>query len=164
MFDIEDQETDTGSEGVGSGLEANNRIAVGSHSEVALGPVEAQGQAAAVALLGGAKQEPTDGYVFQLHSQFSWIQMQMVKLFPQTGNGLMKRTPSAQAEVWLILFESQQVLVCLLGSEQTCAPAVSITDNLYSRISWLKELKLLDNIIKKKISMRRNKAGICAVQ
>lgn len=110
----------------------------------------AQVQAVAVALPGGAKQEPIAGYAFQDRCQLSWIQRLAVKFFPPIENGLKKRTPSAQAEAWLILFESQQVLVCLLGSEQTCAPAVSITDNLHSCICWLKELKLLDNIIKKK--------------
>ncbi|KAF2283450.1 hypothetical protein GH714_006861 [Hevea brasiliensis] len=90
--------TDIGSEGVVSGLEPNNKIAVGPHSEVVLGLVGAQGQSVVAAPPGGAKQGPTVGYVFQVCCQFSWVQMQVVKLFPQIGNGLVKRTPSAQDE------------------------------------------------------------------
>lgn len=89
----------------------------------------AQVQAVAVALPGGAKQEPIAGYAFQDRCQLSWIQRLAVKFFPPIENGLKKRTPSAQAEAWLILFESQQVLVCPSGSGQICAPAASIINN-----------------------------------
>lgn len=39
----------------------------------------------------------------------------------------MKTILSVQAEAWLILFESQQVLACLSGSGQTYGPEMSIT-------------------------------------
>lgn len=54
----------------------------------------------------------------------------MGKLSPHwAGNGLMKQIPSVQAEAWLILSESQQVLACPLGSGQTYEPEMGQLHN-----------------------------------
>lgn len=41
----------------------------------------------------------------------------------------MKQIPSVQAEAWLILSESQQVLACPLGSGQTYEPEMGQLHN-----------------------------------
>jgi hypothetical protein len=89
VFGTEDQKVDIGSEGVGSellelviGQEANNKIAVESHSEVGLERVEVQVVHVAVVLPGVVEQEPIAGYVYQMCCQLLWDQRQLVVPFP----------------------------------------------------------------------------------
>jgi hypothetical protein len=103
-------------------LEGDNRIVVALDSEVVL--VEGVPQAVAVALLGVAGQELIAGYVHQMCYQSFWDQQLWLKFSPHwIGSGLKKMTLYVQAEAWLILSGSRQVLVCLVESVQTCGPA-----------------------------------------
>lgn len=116
-------------------LEGDNRIVAALDSVVVL--VEEVPQAVAVALLGVAGQGLIAGYVHQMCYQSFWHQQQLMKFSPHwIGSGLKKMTLFAQAEAWLILSGSLQVLACLLGSVQTCGPAVGNINKLISCGKW----------------------------
>lgn len=114
-------------------LEGDNRIVVALDSAVVL--VEEVPQAVAVALLGVAGQELIAGYVHQMCYQSFWHQQQLMKFSPH-WSGLKKMTLFEQDEAWLILSGSLQVLACLLGSVQTCGPAVGNINKLISCSKW----------------------------
>jgi len=62
--------------------------------------------------------------------QFPFDLLQKGKISPRwTVNGLRKVILSEQVEVWLILFESQLALVCLLKFVQTYEPTLPTQKN-----------------------------------
>lgn len=92
-------------------VKVSNMVVAESHSET--GPAGKEPRAAVPVLLDEAGQEQVAGYVHQKCCHPFWNQKWVVKLYLQRTGGLTWKTLSAQAEVWPILFESQQVLACL---------------------------------------------------
>lgn len=97
--------------GLATEVHVSNTVVVDSRSGV--GAAQEVPQVVVMVLLDEAGQEPVAGYEYQMCCHSFWNRTWAVMPCLQWTGGLMKKTLSAQAEVWPILFEYQQVPACL---------------------------------------------------